>query len=389
MKSMSATAAALAGCLLVAAAARAQAAPDAAKPGSPQVRELPASAWSQFQVADPCEEPRLAAAAQAYVACKVRTAAEVPYATLAACARQKPPAQAKLSVDIGILQDAAVNRLAVRETNVGGAWFTGRVVEALHKHSFPGLNGKPFSGTVDVSLALDELAGRLRIFPAACESYRLEAQAAEASSPPPSQPEVRLPAVTRKWKVDGQADAPEITIAEIDRCIGKDASLRQRAGEARQRQQRLDEERADLDKAGEELARGTAAIDAGRKALQDRSDKLKVQDADLARRASGIEKRKASGARTQAAIDDINSQVAAYNTDLAAYRKQRAGVLKEQGAFNQSVADHNAKVALVQPRIAAFNAANEEFQSLASDLAARAKEHVANCGGERTLRGSE
>lgn len=198
--------------------------------------------------------------------------------------------------------------------------------------------------------------------------------------------EIRIPAITKKWKRPEGDNRPDITIDDIERCMGQDVSLQQEVQGLRQAQSQLESERAELSKANADLAQGAQALVTRRQAHQARVDQFHNDSASLARRLTDIEKRKAAPARTRQDVAQTNQLVAAYNEDAARLNGLRLVLMQEQDAFNRAVATHNEDVARINQLVARFNERNGAFQSRAADMASTSTAYNASCAGERVLR---
>jgi chromosome segregation ATPase len=213
---------------------------------------------------------------------------------------------------------------------------------------------------------------------------------AESASPerPPLQPEIRLPSITSKWKRPGDKDLPEITLDELERCIGRDVGMQGELSEVKHAQRQLESERMELDKANDELKQSAMSIEAVRVNLKDQATRFQAEGASLDQRLSAIEKRKKSAPRDQADINAINALVGAYNADTARRNKWRISLLGSQDAFNKSLAAHNATVVELNEKVAVFNKHNNEFQRSAAALAKRSEQYMSSCTGEHVIRKS-
>jgi chromosome segregation ATPase len=216
-------------------------------------------------------------------------------------------------------------------------------------------------------------------------AHPLQAQTSEAPAPL-RQPEIRLPAITSTWKRPGDATRPEISIEDIEQCMGQDLSLQGDINTIKQRQLALASERAAVAKQVDALSQNVSAVEASRKALQDKTDRFQAESSRLSQRASLIEKKKAAHPRTKAEVADVNGLIAEYNADVVAHNKWRITLQRDQDGFNQAVAAYNASVSQVNTGSASFNERNTLFQSLATELVRKSADYVSNCTGPRTLR---
>jgi len=181
----------------------------------------------------------------------------------------------------------------------------------------------------------------------------------------PLQAEIRLPSITSRWKRAEDPEGPEITLDEIERCIGQDVDMRWRVNEVRHSQRQLESERPGIDKATAELKPAASAIEATQVALQEQTTRFHAQTQVLAQNLSNIEAKKRSLPRSQKEVDAINALVKAYNTDIARLNSWRIALLGQQLALNKTIETHNAKVGEVNQQAAAFNQRNNEFQKMA------------------------
>ncbi|WP_152606369.1 hypothetical protein [Aquabacterium sp. NJ1] len=181
--------------------------------------------------------------------------------------------------------------------------------------------------------------------------------------------EIRIPSITKKWKLLKGSNKPEITIGDIERCIGQDVSMQQEVRGLKLTQSQLESERDELNKANADLAQVAQAQEIRRQAHQARVDQFQADSANLAHRLSDIDKRKAAPAKTRQDLAQTNQLIAIYNADVTKLNGQRPALLEEQGAINQTVATLNEDVARTNQLVATFNERNGGFQSRAAMIA--------------------
>lgn len=209
---------------------------------------------------------------------------------------------------------------------------------------------------------------------------------APALSPPLSATEIQVPSVTPRWKRPGDPEAREVSIDDVERCIGQDLSMRAEIEQVRQQQGALEAERTALGQRSSELGLTAKAISETHAALQARVQRLTADNESLRTRRELIDTKRASGVHSPDALKAFNAQVEAYNADLSQLRQRQALLQKEQDAFNQTVAAYNQDAARANETVARFNERKEAFQKQAADLARRSGAYAANCTGERVLR---
>jgi chromosome segregation ATPase len=202
----------------------------------------------------------------------------------------------------------------------------------------------------------------------------------------PLQQEIRIPSITSRWKRPDDKDSPEITIEEIERCIGQDVNMQNEVRNVKQQQLQLEPERAALDKGNGELKLSATAIETNRTSLQEQIDKIQSESANLSSQLSIIEKKKNATPKSQAEVKAINALVASYNADVARHNKRREYLIKDQQSFNASVEKHNAAVAELSQRVVVFNKHNDDFQDMAAALTKKSEQYVSSCAGERLLK---
>jgi chromosome segregation ATPase len=197
---------------------------------------------------------------------------------------------------------------------------------------------------------------------------------------------VRLPSITHRWRRADAPEAPEITLDEIERCMGEDIARRNETQPLRARQDGLNAERASLDEDAAQLQSSRSDLDQHRSTLTQESERWEKLNESLRAQATAIEKRRAVKPRHQADIDAFNALIKAHNTEVGRLQDWRAKLMKEGSAFTQRVVQHNARNQAFNERVVDFNARNDAFQAAASALTRRAEKILANCAGERILR---
>lgn len=200
------------------------------------------------------------------------------------------------------------------------------------------------------------------------------------------QPDIRLPAITSRWKRPGDKDGAEITLDEIERCIGQDVNMQRDVIEVKRHQAQLQIERAEVDNLDQDLKQRALAIDTHRANIEGQGKQFKADTEALSTQASAIEKRRTSPPRSQAEVNSMNALIAAHNLDAARLNKRRSSLIQDQGTFNQWVEMHNLKAAELGQMVRAFNEHHALFQSMAATLTRNADQYVAHCAGERLLK---
>lgn len=204
----------------------------------------------------------------------------------------------------------------------------------------------------------------------------------------PLQQEIRIPSITSRWKRPDDKDSPEITIEEIERCIGQNVNMQLEVRDVKQMQLQLEPERAELDKMNGELKLSATAIETSRTRLQEQIGRIQSESANLSSQLSIIDKKKNATPKSQAEVKAINALVASYNADVAQHNKRRGLLIKDQQTFNASVDKHNVGVTELSQRVVMFNKHNEDFQAMAAALTKKSEQFVSNCAGERQLKKS-
>nr|WP_315193225.1 hypothetical protein [uncultured Aquabacterium sp.] len=212
------------------------------------------------------------------------------------------------------------------------------------------------------------------------------APAAQTTDLPAMQPVVRLPSITSRFRRPGAPEAPDITLDDIERCLGQDMAMQQDVHATRQRQQALTEERASIEQASNTLQAAMAELEKVGEGMKVQSARWSEANTALQRQGEDIERKRLQGLRQPADVNAFNALVKAHNAELERLREWRARLLKEHTAFEQGVVAHNARNADANASVAAFNVRNDAFRADAAALAARSGQAVAECGGTRTLR---
>lgn len=197
---------------------------------------------------------------------------------------------------------------------------------------------------------------------------------------------IRLPSITHRWRRPDAPEAPEITLDEIERCMGEDIARRNETQPLRTRQEGLNTERASLDEDYAQLQSSRNDLDRHRSTLTEESGRWEKLNESLRLQAMAIEKKRAMKPRHQADVDAFNALIKAHNAEVGRLQDWRAKLMKENTAFTQRVVQHNARNQAFNERVVDFNARNDAFQAAASALTMRVEKILADCAGERILR---
>jgi chromosome segregation ATPase len=199
-------------------------------------------------------------------------------------------------------------------------------------------------------------------------------------------PEIRLPSITNKWKRPGEVGGPEITIEEVERCMGEDVSMQLDIAKLKQLRSQLEAEHANVESAVTELRKRSESLETKRAVLREKLEKLNSEFESVNQRALQIGRLKERNPKTQAEVNAINSMVAEYNADVRKLNAKRSATLNEQSEFNESIVDYNASVAEVNRSTQPFISKNTEYQSLALSITSRTTAYSSRCAGERVLK---
>lgn len=197
---------------------------------------------------------------------------------------------------------------------------------------------------------------------------------------------IRLPSITHRWRRPDAPEAPDITLDEIERCMGEDIAQRNETQPLRMRQEALNTERASLDEDAAQIQSSRNDLDRHRSTLTQESERWEKLNESLRVQAMAIEKKRTVKPRHQADVDAFNAWVKSHNAEVARLQDWRARLLKDNTTFTQRVAQHNARNQAFNDRVGDFNVRNDAFQAAASALTKRVEKILADCAGERILR---
>jgi chromosome segregation ATPase len=219
------------------------------------------------------------------------------------------------------------------------------------------------------------------VFLLAISATLLSFEASGASDIPSS---IRLPGIYSSWKTEGSDDKPEITMDEIERCVGKDVKIRQQYDG-------FNTESVRLEKAAGELEQLTKGINVEREAIENEAktlntdteainirtakfDKQNNELVDLTKKKMSAEAAKSANAR----IDAHNAQVKAHNADLM--------LLKERvRLFQEKQQRFNTRLMPIKEKLESFNALAEEFKVRKMEFDDLLLSYKSNCIGERNI----
>jgi chromosome segregation ATPase len=199
-------------------------------------------------------------------------------------------------------------------------------------------------------------------------------------------PDIELPSITSTWEKPGDKGRPEITIEDLERCMGDDVALQREVNQLKPRQAALKAERDELEKANQELSHENEVLQAKGVDLSAHAQDLEKQSDYLRKQEEEIKAKTASPAKTKAEWKSNQVLIDAYNANVSQFRNKRSSLLSEQETLNQSVSAHNMAVDQLNKRGDAYNASNDALMAQASALMDRSQSQLANCAGERTLR---
>lgn len=197
---------------------------------------------------------------------------------------------------------------------------------------------------------------------------------------------IRLPSITHRWRRPDAPEAPDITLDEIERCMGEDIAQRNETQPLRMRQEALNTERASLDEDAAQIQSSRNDLDRHRSTLTQESERWEKLNESLRVQAMAIEKKRTVKPRHQADVDAFNAWVKSHNAEVARLQDWRARLLKDNTTFTQRVAQHNARNQAFNDRVGDFNVRNDAFQAAASAFTKRVEKILADCAGERILR---
>ena len=203
---------------------------------------------------------------------------------------------------------------------------------------------------------------------------------------PAFKPEIRIPSITPRWKLEGDNESPEITIEEIERCIGQDVDMQHDLNLVKSKLAELEPERTEIEKLSLGYIQRSSELENNRTKLQELSSRIETESVKLSQQLMALEKRKSTTPKSQAERNAINAQVSSYNSDVVRFNKLRMNFLSDQDIFNGSVDIHNGTLANFSQRVNSFNDKSDLFQVMVSNLNKKSEQHIAHCSGERLIR---
>lgn len=196
---------------------------------------------------------------------------------------------------------------------------------------------------------------------------------------------IRIPAIIRGWKKPADGSLPEITIEEIDQCVGQDHGLQGRYQAIKQRKAQFETERAEVMDRPAELEKTSEDIKARRKVVEDTAVHLAQVSSELARRRTAIEQARAQHPKgielkaLGALIDAYNRDANNNNRRLVDMKRDVRQLQDKVDAYNQDVAQHNE-------RIDAFNGRMQSYRQDSTAYNEEVSAYRAKCEGERTVK---
>lgn len=209
------------------------------------------------------------------------------------------------------------------------------------------------------------------------------------SERPPVQtlePDIRLPSISRQWRTPGAPEGPEITMEEMERCMGLDVELQRRVAAIRQLEQALEEERSGLESTNDQLKKRSAELSASRTQLQAQSDRLSAMGQALKRQSEDIDRRKRAKLTRQSEVDAINALVQTYNADVGQHNRVRTQWLEEHRQFSAGVDRYNVQASGLRGQVATFQEHVDAYQRQMSDFRQASQQQLSSCAGERVIR---
>lgn len=131
--------------------------------------------------------------------------------------------------------------------------------------------------------------------------------AAQPGAPIAIQPVVRLPAITSRLRRPGAPEAPDITLDDIERCLGQDMAMQQDVHAARQRQQALTQERASLEQVSNTLHAAMAELEKASEAMKAQSARWSEANTALQRQAEDLERKRLQRPQRPADVTAFNA----------------------------------------------------------------------------------
>ncbi|MFM9912129.1 MAG: hypothetical protein ACKVN9_01165 [Methylophilaceae bacterium] len=206
------------------------------------------------------------------------------------------------------------------------------------------------------------------------------------SAAPETSPSVRLPGIYHVWKEEGSTDEmPEISMEEIERCVGKDYKISQKYDGFKAESARLERESGEFEKIGKTITPEREAIESEAKALNARTTLMNDRTVDLDRQnaeLATLTAKKKMDAETvkavNAKINNYNSLAKAHNADLALLKERVSQFEEKQRAFN-------SKLLPLKERMDAFNVKAEEFKARKKEFDGLLLSYKDKCTGERSI----
>lgn len=199
-------------------------------------------------------------------------------------------------------------------------------------------------------------------------------------------PTIRLPSITSRWRRKGEVEAPDISLDDIERCMGDDLSMQHQLRAFRSRHQALQAERSDLEQRSQALNTSLAAVQAEQQSFDAEAGRWKSANEALTQQSEAIERQRAGGLKKASDVAAFNALVKRHNAEVTRLRDWRPKLVGQQDKLRARVAIHNTNNTAYNDQVTAFNQRNEAYQAEAAVFMQASENVVSQCAGPRTLR---
>jgi hypothetical protein len=193
-----------------------------------------------------------------------------------------------------------------------------------------------------------------------------------------------IPAITSRWKTQGEVEKPTITIEALAKCMGATSNTKALYESVQSERIKIEHEWMNIDNTAKSLQQEHLEINDNETKIFENKKTLEKKDADFKYRSANIAKYQTS---KLSAIEakKANAEIALFNKELLEFKKQISTFNTELAVQKDKIAVFNSKITESNEKTSQFNLRADKYRVDAEQLNQIVAQNKDKCSGERSL----
>jgi hypothetical protein len=193
-----------------------------------------------------------------------------------------------------------------------------------------------------------------------------------------------IPAITSRWKTQGEVEKPTITIEELAKCMGTTSNAKVLYESVQSERIQIEHEWINIDNTAKSLQQEHLEIDDNDAKFSENKKTLEKKDADFKYRSANIAKYQ-TAKLTATEAKKVNAEISLFNKDLLEFKKQISTFNTALAIQKDKIAVFNSKITESNEITSKFNVRADKYRADAERLNQIVAQNKDKCAGERSL----